>query len=268
MTQTTTKHDAALERIALGVQTAQANWQAFLLLVAKMPKYSLNNLLLIWQQKPEATLVQGFHNWHKLNRHVKKGETGIQIYAPRVVKDAEGSSDIKGFHAVYVFDVSQTDGDPLPATPPTEYSDGEDAKAHAMFETLKQWLETRGCAVSFAVLEKHNANGAYYFKEHRIEIATKSGDILRLGTLIHEAAHALMHGNDIERKNQTSDSRELEAESTAAIVCQHFSIPRASSYDYIAMHNASAEQVLESGERITRTAKAIIKALEPTPEGA
>src|SRR6202453_384341 len=90
--------------------------------IGRFHRYSLRNVMLIASQKPTATHVAGFHAWHKLGRFVKKGEKGILILAPVIRKRAENngeaepdeSSTAVGFRAAYVFDVSQTDGQPLP----------------------------------------------------------------------------------------------------------------------------------------------------------
>ena len=94
--------------------------QQYLKVMARFPSYSFNNQLLICLQLPEATRVQGFRGWKKLGRVVNKGEKGIGIIAPMVYRmDDEASRDsddttIRGFKVVHVFDVSQTEGEPLP----------------------------------------------------------------------------------------------------------------------------------------------------------
>ena len=256
------KAAASLEHIAYGLEAARANWQAFLCMAAKFPRYSFVNTVLIFQQRPNASFVQGFNAWRKLGRWVKKGETGIQIFAPRVSKDDDGNKDVRGFHAVYVFDVEQTDGEPLPAKLPTATSDGEDATARAHFEALKTWLlEIHNCPVTFA--SNPQANGMYFREAHRIDIEPSNGDICRLGTLIHEAAHALLHRTTEDRLGLTRDLRELEAESVAVIVCASLEIPRAAGLDYLAQFDATPEAVRLHGERIVRTAQLILRALEP-----
>ena len=98
--------------------------RAYLAVMARFPSYSFNNQILIYLQAPDATRVQGFQSWKKLGRKVKKGEKGIGIIAPMVYrkdKDASPESDektIRGFKVVHVFDVSQTEGDPLPEFAP------------------------------------------------------------------------------------------------------------------------------------------------------
>jgi hypothetical protein len=94
----------------------------YLAAMARFHRYSLHNIFLIASQKPKATHVAGFHAWHKLGRFVKKGEKGIMILAPVIRKKAENNTEVEpdestvavGFRAAYVFDISQTDGQPLP----------------------------------------------------------------------------------------------------------------------------------------------------------
>ena len=92
--------------------------QAFFSLSAKFHKYSVCNLWLIAWQCPHATRVAGYKKWNEFNRYVRKGEQGIAILAPLIYKSDDGDEkELRGFKPVYVFDVSQTDGDPLPEPP-------------------------------------------------------------------------------------------------------------------------------------------------------
>ena len=95
----------------------------FLETVARFHRYSLNNAILIAAQQPDATRIAGFHAWKKFGRCVRKGEHGIAIFAPmsrskdhdeRETSTSEGKKSVFGFRIAYVFDVSQTEGDPLP----------------------------------------------------------------------------------------------------------------------------------------------------------
>ena len=217
--------------------------------------------MLILIQCPNASLVQGFNSWKALNRFVKKGEKGIQIFAPRFGKDEIGEAEIKGFMAVYVFDVSQTNGDPLPEFP-TPASHGTDQTAQTLFETLQHWLlETHHCPVTIS--QAPQGAGHYRREAHSIEIKPNLGDVHGFGTLTHEAAHALLHHKAANLENIPRETRELEAESVTMIVCEHFGIPRASGFDYLAQWNATPEEIKAHGERITKTAQSIIKALTP-----
>jgi hypothetical protein len=123
--------------------------------------YSWHNQMLIWQQRPDASFVGGFHAWHKCNRYVRKGEKGIAILAPMFFKDrrqaADGGEEETRriwFRVVHVFDISQTDGQPLPELPRKSIGErGED-----MLARLLRFAESRGITVRF--VETCKLNGA------------------------------------------------------------------------------------------------------------
>lgn len=119
------KHIAsnAIEQLRQALEAGHSErLKEYLAAIARFRRYSLHNVMLIASQKPNATHVAGFHAWHKLGRFVKKGEKGILILAPIIRKKAETNGEAEpdessvavGFRATYVFDVSQTDGQPLP----------------------------------------------------------------------------------------------------------------------------------------------------------
>jgi N-terminal domain of anti-restriction factor ArdC len=114
----------AIEELAEALEAGHSEALAqYLAAIGRFHKYSLHNVMLIVLQKPDATHVAGFHAWHKLGRHVRKGEKGITIFAPilRRLREAEGrtreSSEelVLGYRTCAVFDVSQTEGKPLPS---------------------------------------------------------------------------------------------------------------------------------------------------------
>ena len=123
-----TRTDEVLEKLQRGVlQLASTDqWRSWLTTQSRFHRYSFNNVLLIASQRPEATQVAGFKTWLSLNRCVRKGEHAIWILAPRTRKEQleedpnNAKTIVTGFHAVPVFDLAQTDGDPLPdAVAPT-----------------------------------------------------------------------------------------------------------------------------------------------------
>ena len=115
--------DEALQRLATALEEGHSEaLKTYLATMSRFPKYSWGNVLLIFTQKPNASHVAGFQTWRKLKRFVRKGEKGIVIFAPVVKKistEAEAAQDeqarLCGFRTAYVFDESQTDGEPLPA---------------------------------------------------------------------------------------------------------------------------------------------------------
>jgi antirestriction protein ArdC len=113
----------AIEQLRQALEAGHSErLREYLAAMARFPRYSWGNIMLIASQKPNATHVAGFHAWHKLGRFVKKGEKGILILAPIIRKKAENNSGAEpdessvtvGFRAAYVFDLTQTDGQPLP----------------------------------------------------------------------------------------------------------------------------------------------------------
>jgi antirestriction protein ArdC len=114
--------DEALKKLAAALEAGHSDaLKAYLSTMGRFHRYSWGNVLLIAMQKPNATNVAGFHTWRKMNRFVRKGEKGIAIFAPVVVKkraeDQEGEDEqtrLYGFRTACVFDESQTEGEPLP----------------------------------------------------------------------------------------------------------------------------------------------------------
>lgn len=103
----------AIEKIN-NLKLGEGNWKTFLRIQSSFLGYSNNNKLVILAQNPDATMVAKFAYWKKMGRSVKKGETALRIFAPIIKKDEMGKEDLKGFMLVPVFDVSQTEGAPLP----------------------------------------------------------------------------------------------------------------------------------------------------------
>ena len=229
--------------------------------------YSWHNQMLIWRQKPDASYVGGFNTWLKCGRYVRRGEKGIAILAPMFFKDKrqtpEGNEQETRriwFKVVYVFDISQTDGNPLPELPTKSIGQrGED-----MLNRLLNFAESRGISVRF--VDKCSLNGAAgTSRGTKIEIRTSETDITtQAATLAHEIAHSLLHwtadgkritsrdGNEIDRQQ-----RELEAEATAYTVCAYFGIQSPSDF-YLATYSVTPAMLLEAVETIAVTVKTIL----------
>ena len=180
--------------------------------IAHEKTFSWHNVCLISSQCPTATRVAGFQTWRTMGRFVRKGEKGIAILAPIIGRrEAESESDnartVRGFRAAYVFDVDQTDGEPLPT--PIEAS-GDPGARTALLKT--------------AILEQGIA--LEYVDELGGALGTSSGGCIRLlnglspamefTTLVHEHAHELLHRAD--DRPASRDTRELEAEAVAFVV--------------------------------------------------
>jgi len=229
--------------------------------------YSWHNQMLIWRQKPDASFVGGFNTWLKCGRFVRKGEKGIAILAPMFFKDktrmpdgSDGETKRIWFKVVYVFDISQTDGTPLPELPTRSVGDrGQD-----MLERLLRFAVGRGITVRF--VEKCKINGAAgTSKGTEIEIRTTETDITtQAATLAHEIAHSLLHwtadGHRIttrEGREIGKQQRELEAEATAYTVCSYFGIQSPSDF-YLATYSVTPSMLLEAVETIAKTVRTIL----------
>jgi hypothetical protein len=220
---------------------------------SKFHSYSLGNIWLIMLAKPEATFVAGFHKWKSMGRWVRKGERGIPILAPILVKEENEDSittqQLVGFKVVYVFDVSQTDGEPLP--PPPDWKSPE--KNHELNQRLIKYAESLEIAISFKNLPG-DIQGVS--KGGAIEIDISAGT----KTLVHEIAHEIMHKG--VHNLQSRAIKELEAESVAFVVCRYFGLDSLNSPNYIAFIDASTEEIYSQMDRIRHTANRIIISID------
>jgi len=258
-----------IEQLANETDTARQSqlFRDYLKTSAAFWDYSWHNQMLIWRQKPDASFVGGFNTWLKCGRYVRKGERGIAILAPMFFKDRRQGEDATEteiqriwFKVVYVFDISQTDGTPLPELPSKSVGErGED-----MLSRLLRFAESRGIAVRF--VEKCKLNGAAgTSKGTEIEIRTCETDLTtQAATLAHEIAHSLLHftpdGKKIatrEGKEIDKQQRELEAEATAYVVCSYFGIQSPSDF-YLAAYNVTPTMLLEAVGTIAETVKTIL----------
>jgi hypothetical protein len=220
---------------------------------SKFHHYSLQNIWLILMANPHATRVAGFRKWQSLNRYVRKGEHGIPILAPIVVIQDKDKPDegkvVVGFKVVYVFDISQTEGEPLP--PPPEWKSPE--KNTLLAERLVEFAKRKGITVTERQLVG-DIQGVS--KGGLIELNPAAGT----STLIHEIAHELMHRN--KDRPTTKSIREMEAEAVAFVVARHFGMDNMASPNYVALHGADSKAILEHLERICRLAAEVIEAVD------
>lgn len=262
------------------------NYKNYLNTMSKFHNYSINNTLLIARQNPDATLVAGFKSWEKnFGRHVKKGEKGIKILAPSPYKkkvlvelvdpvSREIMLDINGnpvkeetevnmtaYRIVSVFDVSQTEGNPLPQIGVAELTGNVD-EYELFVEALKQ---STSVPISF---ENISGVAKGYYNPVTASIAVKAGmpESQTVKTMIHEIAHSILH-NDIldEAEKKDRQTKEVEAESVAYTVCQHFGIDTSDySFGYIAGWSSSkeTEELKQSLETIQKTASGLINDIE------
>ena len=229
------KHAEAREQIEQACREllTSEGWQRWAQTRATFHRYSLNNTMLIACQRPDATQVAGFRSWQQLGRQVRKGERAIRIMAPMAVKERDDAGSETGdrimfFRAVPVFDIAQTDGEPLPQ-PPCEPITGD---SHAtMIGTLERFAESIGFTVGHAALE--HGHGGYCDPEQRRIVVSSNLEapnaIVRV--LVHEIAHALGVGY----RDYGRDVAEVIVETAAMIVCGSLGLDTAGeSIPYIA----------------------------------
>lgn len=215
--------------------------------------YSPRNIWLIMHFRPEATFVAGFYRWISLNRFVRKGEQGIPILAPIIVKedDQDGieTRRLVGFKVVYVFDVAQTYGDPLPPRP--EWKSPERNKV--LTDKLLQFAKNRGIEVSFRNLPGETQGLS---RGGAIDICPTAGS----KTIVHEIAHEIMHKDKSNLQNR--EIKELEAEGVSWVVCKHFGLNNLNCPNYLALFNLKSDEIYAHMERIRDTAHMIISATD------
>lgn len=182
---------------------------------------------LIRAQRPEATRVAGYRKWLELGRQVRKGEQGIKILVPFkhkatvVQEDGEDAFVVKGFGLGTVFDVAQTDGDPLPDPPAVEHIDGASDRGMRLFVDLIDYLDLQNVPV--AKENTRPANGYFDPKRRRVALDVNLDGDQATKTLTHEACHVVA-GHTLGM-----DSRDVEtvAESAAFVVLNHYGIDSA-----------------------------------------
>jgi hypothetical protein len=232
---------------------------ALLKTMARFHKYSWHNVCLIASQRPTATRVAGFQAWRTMGRFVRKGEKGIAILAPIVGRrEAESESDesrmVRGFRAAYVFDLEQTDGEPLPA--PGEASGDPGIRTAA----LKAVIVEQGIAIA-SVDDLGGALGTS--SGGRIQLLEGLSPAVEFTTLAHEYAHELLHRAD--NRPASRDIRELEAEAVAFVVGGAIGLDTSdASRDYIHLYRGDREALSASLERIQRAASTILNAIGTT----
>lgn len=248
-------------------------WVEWLDFAARMPNYSVSNQLLLASQRPQASLVMSASQWREVGRYPARGSTALRIWAPRrnPARQAQeptgdplplttgdgGARDPQArvrFLLVPVFDVSQTDGDPLPQQPsPVQPPEGR-APA-GMWDALTEYAEAQGFRV--ATGETGPADGSTNFATRTITIAARGSELSRTLTLAHEVGHMSLH-QDAEHRQPGAEHRgraEVEAESIAYLVAADYDLARAADwqFDYLA-HWAARISPGGDGSEAARTA--------------
>jgi len=232
---------------------------AYLKAIGRFHRYSLHNVLLIASQRPNASHVAGFRRWNELGRFVKKGEKGILILAPVISRKSdtdEGAGEclvsITGFHAAYVFDISQTVGQELPHIGVVQGDPRECA------QRLHGFATAQGIAVEYsgAISPARGVSSG-----GKVVLLPGQSTAEEFSTLAHELAHELLHRGD--RRSTTSRClRETEAEATAFVVCHAIGLEtNSAASDYIQLWKGDVQLLTESLDYIRQAATVILSGL-------
>ena len=266
-------------------------YKEYLRVMSKFHNYSFNNTLLIAMQKPDASLVAGFQSWkNNFKRNVVKGEKGIKILAPSPFKikqemekidpatqkpviGADGKPvkeekeiTIPAFKVISVFDVSQTEGKELPDIA-VDMLTGDVECFKDVFAALEK---TSPVPIGFEKIEG-NSHGYYHLEEKRIAIDEGMSELQTIKTAIHEIAHAKLHDIDPNAPKEEQAgrpdrrTREVQAESVAYAVCQHYGLDTSDySFGYVAGWSSGREldELKSSLETIRSTAAEIINSID------
>ena len=278
------------DRLETGIQELfeSERYKAYLTTMSKFHSYSFNNTLLIAMQGGQ--LVAGYNKWRDdFHRNVKKGEKAIKILAPAPFKakkevqklDAQGRPvmgkdgkpvtevqeiQVPAFKIVSVFDVSQTEGEPLPSIGVEELT-GSVERYGEFFKALEQ---TSPVPIGFEDIPG-GSHGYYHLTEKRIAIQEGMSELQTLKTAIHEIAHSKLHAIDpeapaIEQADRPdSRTREVQAESVAYAVCQHYGLDTSDySFGYVAGWSSGKDlkELKASLETIRTTAHELITTID------
>jgi antirestriction protein ArdC len=250
----------ALDKLAALLDEGQSErLSALLKTMARFHKYSWHNVFLIAAQRPTATRVAGFQTWRSLGRFVRRGEKGIAILAPivsrRRVDDLDDrdveSRTVAGFHTVHVFDITQTDGEPLPEV---AHASGDPGDKIAAMRTA---ILASGITLEYA----DDLDGALGTSSGgRIQVLNGLAPAEELMVLAHEWAHELLHRTG---ERPARDTRELEAEAVAFVVGEAVGLDAGqAASDYVQLYRGDREALAESLDRIQHAAATILRALD------
>jgi hypothetical protein len=305
------KLDALHERLTGAVEqiVSGEDWKRAFEFAARFRSRSFGNTLLIWSQhldafekglvpEPEPTYVAGYRQWQAIGRQVAKGQAGYQILAPitgrfasSTPQDAESwrrlgrfekpkpgevvRSRMVGAKPAYVWDVSQTTGDPVPERPSPRLLEGQ--APGGLWDGLAVLVEAEGYRVLRVEHEGmiQGANGLTDYSARTVAVRTNMDDAAQVKTLAHELAHVKLHGPDNPDAVRHHGIGEVEAESVALMIgaahgmdTSSYTIPYVSGWGGTVKDKDPAEVVHATGERVRNAAGAILDGLDTVQVGA
>lgn len=221
--------------------TTTEDFKHYLKIMASLPKYSLNNLNLIYSQKENATHVMGYKAWQELDRHVNKGAKAIHIVAPIIAKLTKEEKErlktdedygVKGYRTIPVFDVSDTSGKELKYADDfikSDYTTEETERFSELeIKEVVKLIESKYLVpISFEKINDENVKGYYFPKDHSITISSELTKTEQLKTLFHEFAHSQLHNKKAMQEYPellSKPHKEAQAESVAFLTMSALNI--------------------------------------------
>ncbi|GAA1546570.1 ArdC-like ssDNA-binding domain-containing protein [Brevibacterium picturae] len=304
------KLDELHERLTGAVEqlVSGEDWTRALAFAARFRARSFSNTLLIWEQhqaafevglvpEPFPSYVAGYRQWQGLGRQVQKGQPGYQILAPVTGRFATATpadaqswrrlskgerpragevvrTRMVGVRPAYVWDVSQTQGDPIPEPPAPKLLEGQ--ASAGLWDGLAGQVEAAGFSVLRVPHEGmiHGANGMTDYTANTVAVRENMDPAAQVKTLAHELGHVLLHGPDAEEARQHRGIGEVEAESVALMVgaahgmdTSGYTIPYVSTWAARVDGKEPVEVVKATGERVRKTALTILDQLDTTQVG-
>jgi hypothetical protein len=231
----------------------------YLAAMAKFSTYSLHNVLLIKYQRPEATRVAGYRKWREFGRQVKLGAKGILILAP--IFKCRGKEACEGEHCgpvayrgVWVFDVEDTLGDPLPELGKTQGDPSGYTERLKEFICQRNGIQLQYLTAIYPALGRSSPG--------KIDLLPGQSPAEEFATLAHELAHLHLHQGP-RRAETTKCIRETEAEAVAYVVCEAIGLKAQRGADYIQLYNGDECTITESLEHVHKASMEILSAIAP-----
>lgn len=277
------KIEAFIKELADAVHGATTTGKVaeYLAFTRRFRKYSFNNSLLIFIQRPTATYVAGFNAWKKMGVTVNKGAKAIYIYAPIIKKGDDvkvnepgveteiNKNNVMYFRAVPVFDIGDTNAAEIgvkPTTPEWHDNNTPSELADKLFEYAVEFCKDKGIKITHD--DAKGGEMGWALGDH-INLSSNIAGVNKLATLIHEIAHSLLHFKDSSvffgdeyTLNLTKEQAELQAESVSFTVLRNYDLPVKHQATYLAMWKADKDAVIKNMTVIKKVANFIIDGID------
>ena len=266
--------EQALEILVQGFDeiTESEGFQRYLTAMSRFHRYSYGNVLMIMSQRPDATRVAGYRQWQRLGRQVQRGEQGIRILVPHRQRIPDTTQDLeaeeaedagpgryvtRGFGVGTVFDISQTEGEPLPEAPLPQDLEGESPAGFWLADQLGDYLDANGVLLQLTELD--GPKGSYNPLLRRIQLQVGMSADQTAKTLCHETAHHVAeHTAGIHRRDA-----ETVAEASSFVVLQRFGIDAGDySFPYLAGWAEDQKTLTRNLGAIQRVSDRLITSIE------